>query len=275
MGRARTMERRKEREQQKKRQRQMTLLIGGVIVAVVAFAIILLINQPAEAPIPTNAVSRYDGIPQGKTEDGFPTLGNESAPVKVTEFSSFDCPHCAEFHEGTWPQILERIKNNEVFFTYVPHSGTGGIANGLGAAQAAICAGEQGKFWPFHDALFDWQVKYLNTAFSQNRLVSGVANLNLDKAQWDSCIASAIPGKVTDAARNAFQLQNVAGTPALYVNGEVVPEASGGALSQAIDAALAAAGGVPAPVVEPTTEATIEPTQAVNAEATAESTPGQ
>ena len=275
MGRARTLERRKEREQQKKRQRQIILLVGAVVVAVVAFAIVLLINQPAEAPIPAEAVSRYEGIPQSKTEEGFPTLGNEAAPVKVTEYSSFDCPHCAEFHEGTWPALLERIRNNEVQFTYVPYWGTGGIANGLGAAQSAICAGEQGMFWPFHDALFDWQTKYANTAFSQNRFVGGVANLGLDKGQWDSCIASGLPGKVTDAAKNAFTLQGVTGTPALFVNGAIVPEASGGALNQAIDAALAQSGGVPTPVVEATSEATVEATQAVKADATAEATPAQ
>ena len=106
MGRARTLERRKEREQQKKRQRQITLLVGGAVVAVVAFAIILLINQPAEAPIPAEAVSRYEGIPQSKTEEGFPKLGNDAAPVKVAEYSSFDCPDCAKFHEDTWPRVL-------------------------------------------------------------------------------------------------------------------------------------------------------------------------
>lgn len=272
MGRARTLERRKEREQQKKRQRQLTLVVGGVVIAVVAFAIILLINQPAEAPIPAEAVSRYEGIAQSRTEEGFPKLGNDAAPAKVVEYSSFDCPSCAKFHDDTWPGVLERIKNNEVQFTYIPYWGTGGIANGLGAAHAAICAGEQGQFWPFHDALFDWQTKYANTAFSQNRFVGGITNLGLDKGQWDSCIASALPGQVTDAARSAFTLQGVTGTPALFVNGAIVPEASGGALSQAIDAALAQAGGVPTPIVEATSEATAEATQAINADATAEAT---
>ena len=269
MGRTRTLERRKEREQQKKRQRQLYIAIGGVLVAVVAVVIVLLISAPAEAPIPQGAITRYQGIAQSYTDKGFPVLGKDTAPVKVTEYSSFDCTHCADFHSGTWPQLLDRIRKSEVQFTYVPVYGTGGIQNGQGAAKAAICAGDQGAFWPYYDALFTWQTTYANTAFSQNRFVGGVNGLGLDKGKWDQCVGSDHPGKVVDAAMSAFKLQGVAGTPALLVNGNVVDTASNVSLMDAIDQALAAAGGVP---VEVTAEATSEATKAVAAEVTAEAT---
>ncbi len=282
MGRTRTMERRKEREQQKKRQRQITFLVGGVLVAVVAIVLLVLINQPAEAPIPEASLTRYESIPQSKTEEGFPVLGSDAAPVKVVEYASFDCPHCADFHDLAWPGVVDRIRNGEVQFTYVPYWGTGGIANGKGAALAAVCAGEQGAFWPFHDALFEWQVTYVNTAFSQNRFAGGVSNLNLDKAQWDSCMGSTLPESVVTAAENAFRLQNATGTPALFVNGSIVPEASASALNQAIDAALAQSSVIPTPLTEVTPEVTAAEStpeatsEAVEqAEATAESTPSQ
>jgi len=275
------MERRKEREQQKKRQRQLTFAIGGVVVAILAIVIVLLITVPADAPIPNGTATRYQGIAQSVNEKGFPVLGNENAPVKVTEYSSFDCPHCAEFHEGTWPQVLERIRNGEVQFTYVPVYGTGGIQNGQGAAKSAICAGEQGQFWQMHDALFSWQTTYANTAFSQNRFVGGVNALGLDKGKWDQCLGSGHADTVITAAMDAFRLQNVAGTPALLVNGTVVDTASNVSLMDAIDQALAAAGGVPAEVTaeatqsaaaEVTAEATTQPTVEKTAEATTEAT---
>ncbi len=270
MGRTRTLERRKEREQQKKRQRQLTFAIGGVVVAVLAIVIVLLITAPADAPIPTGTATRYQGIDQSFNDKGFPVLGKDSAPVKVTEYSSFDCSHCAEFHSGTWPQVLESIRSGAVQFTYVPVYGTGGIQNGQGAAKTAICAGDQGKFWEMYDALFSWQTTYANTAFSQNRFNGGVNALGLDKGQWDSCVASSKPDTVITAAMDAFRLQNVAGTPALLVNGTVVDTASNVSLMDAINTALQAAGGIPA---ETTPEATVEATQpVVAAEATAEMT---
>ncbi len=281
MGRTRTLERRKEREQQKKRQRQLTFAIGGVVIAVLAVVIVLLITVPAEAPIPAGATTRYQGIDQSYSDKGFPILGKANAPVKVTEYSSFDCSHCAEFHSGTWPQVLDRIRKGEVEFTYVPVYGTGGIQNGEGAAKAAICAGDQGAFWPYYDALFTWQTTYANTAFSQNRFVGGVNGLGLDKAKWDQCMSSDHPGTVAAAAVNAFRLQGAAGTPALLVNGNVVDVASNVSLMDAIDQALAAAGGVPAEVTaeatqaaaaEVTAEATTQPTVEKTAEATIEAT---
>jgi protein-disulfide isomerase len=282
MGRARTVERRKEREQQKKRQRQTTILIGVGVVAVLAILLVVLINGPAEAPIPSDSVARYQDIPQSKSPEGFPILGNTNAPVKVIEYSSFDCPHCQEFHANAIPSIVDRARNGEIQLTYVPVYGTGGIANGQGAAQAAICAGEQGKFWEFHDALFTWQAAYANTAFSNNRLGAGISNLGIDKARWDSCMASDLPNNVISAAVDAGRVQNIPGTPTILVNGTVVASADLASVNTAIDQALAQAGPLAVPTVETTlqataaaaatVEATAEATIAASAETTAEAT---
>ena len=91
MGRTRTLERRKEREEQKKRQQRIYIAIGGVVVVILAVVIVLLITLPADAPIPNGTATRYQGIDQSYTDKGFPILGNANAPVKVTEYSSFDC----------------------------------------------------------------------------------------------------------------------------------------------------------------------------------------
>ena len=270
MGRQRTLERRKEREQQKKKQRNVYIVIGAVVAAVLAVVIVLLITVPADAPIPNGTATRYQGIDQSYSDKGFPVLGNVNAPVKVTEYSSFDCPHCADFHEGTWPQVLDTIRKGEVVFTYVPVYGTGGIQNGQGAAKSAICAGDQGKFWEMYDALFAWQTAYANTAFSQNRFVGGINALGLDKSKWDQCFGSGHPDTVVAAAMDAFRLQGAAGTPSLLVNGNVVDVSSNVSLMDAISQAFQAAGGIPA--VESTAEATTEATQPVAAEVTAEAT---
>jgi len=276
MGRQRTLERRKEREQQKKKQRNTYLVIGAVVLAVLAVVIVLLISAPADAPIPNGTATRYQGIEQSYTDKGFPVLGKANAPVKVTEYSSFDCPHCADFHDGTWPQVLETIRKGEVQFTYIPVYGTGGIQNGQGAAKAAICAGDQGKFWEMHDALFSWQKLYANTAFSQNRFVGGVNALGLDSGKWNQCVSGDHPQKVVDAAMNAFKLQGAAGTPTLLVNGNVVDTASNVSLMDAINQAFAASGGIPAEVTpeatQPVAEATTQPTVEKTAEATTEAT---
>lgn len=269
MGRARTLERRKEREQQKKRQRNITILIAVAVVAVVAVILILLINGPAEAPIPTTSAALYANIPQSTTQEGFPVLGDSSAPVKMTEYSSFDCPHCEEFHASAIPALVDRVRKNELQITYIPVYGTGGIPNGQGAAEAAICAGQQGKFWEFHDALFSWQTAYENTAFSQGRLTAGIANLGIDQSKWNSCMGSSLPGDVVAAAEKAGQEQNIPGTPTILINGTVVSSADLTSVNAAIDQALAQAPAPVVPTVEATQEGTPEATSA-SAETTAQ-----
>jgi hypothetical protein len=276
MARNRTLERRKEREQQRKRQRQYGILIGVVVVAVLAVLFFVLKNQPADAPIPADAVARYEGLPQSQTAEGFPQIGSESAPVKVVEYASFDCTHCRDFHESVMPTVIDRIRAGEVQFTFVPLYGTGGIANGQGAARAAVCAAQQNNFWPLHDAFFDWQGAYANTAFSESRISTGINNSGIDRAQWDQCMGSGLPDQILEASVRAGSLQNISGTPTVVINGTALPAFDLNSVSAAIDAALAATGQPPAPIteatVEATSEVTVEPTTEATAEATTEAT---
>ncbi len=220
---ARTAERRKERERERRRRQIITgVILAVALVAVVAF-IFLIVNAPADAPIPSASLTRYDGVTQTRTEDGYPRLGDSSAPVQVAEFSSFDCPHCREFHADMIDPLVSRVKDGYMALTYVPLYGFGSLPNGQGAATAAVCAGDQGKFWQFHDALFDWHGQYGTQAFTNNRILSGVDALGLDRSQYDSCIGSSDASDILATARSqAAALLNFSGTPTLTVNG-VVP----------------------------------------------------
>jgi protein-disulfide isomerase len=275
MSRNRTLERRKEREQQRRRQRLTVGIISVVVAAILLALILILVNQPAEAPIPEDAVARYVDIPQSESIEGFPKLGSSDAPVKVVEYASFDCPHCREFHETVFPTLIERVRAGEVEFTYVPLYNTGAIANGEGAARAAICAAKQGQFWPLHDALFDWQGAYANTAFSDNRFRTGIANLGIDSGLWAQCFNSAETTQILNAAVSAGQLQNISGTPTIVINGIAVGQVDLNTVNAAIDQALAVSGQPPAPITESTSEASDEATAEATteaAEATAEAT---
>ncbi|MBC6934974.1 MAG: hypothetical protein DWB42_03965 [Chloroflexi bacterium] len=268
MSRSRTVERRKERERERQRRQQITAVVGVVAVVVVAALALILANQPAEAPIPEESAARYEGLTRSQNEDGFPVLGEASAPVQVIEYSSFDCPHCRTFHETVVPAILERVRAGEVQFTYVPLYGTGGIANGEGAARSAVCAGEQDKFWEMHDALFQWQGLYGNQAFSNNRIETGIDGLGIDRGAWDQCMGSELPANILRAATNAARnLPGFSGTPTVTVNGIIVT-GDVTSVTNAIDQELANAGPVQ-PQVEATAEVTTEATVEATAEAAA------
>lgn len=259
MSRSRTVDRRRQREQEQRRQRQLIAAAVVVVVAVLGFVLFLIANQPVEATIPEDALTLYEGISQFTTPEGFPGLGDPDAAVQVVEYSSFDCPHCATFHKDVVPALVERVRAGEIAFTFVPLYGTGGIQNGQGAARAAICAGEQGAFWPYHSTLFSWQALYANTAFQGNRLGAAVDGLGLNRGAWDACITGDLPDDVTEAAfAAASAVPGFGGTPSVTVNGANIPNTLN-QINAAIDQALASAPPAAPAAAEESAESQITP----------------
>jgi protein-disulfide isomerase len=274
---ARTAQRRRERERSARRTR--LLVIGGVIVSIVAILGlgVLLANQPLEASIPPVSEARYRDILASRSAEGYPRLGTTDAPVQVSVYSAFDCAECRAFHEAIIDRLVERVRSGSMLLTFVPLSGTGDVVNGEGAARAAVCVAEQGRFWAFHDALFAWQAQYGNQAFSNARLVSGVNALGVDRGQYDGCIGSGRPQEVLRTAREQLNaLIDFPGIPGVTINGVVpqneddTPARTSDEVIAAIDRALAsfAARQQPtatSPAVEATAESTPEATAAPEA----------
>ena len=226
---SRTREARQRRQKQRRQSRWTVLLLAIVIVAVMAVAVIVVSNQPVEAHILPDLTERYEDISRSFSLEGYPQLGDLDAPVTLEEYASFACPGCEALHSDSFDAILDRVREGQVLFTYVPMQ-TGSIPNAQGAAKIALCAGRQGMFWQMHDVLFDWQTRYANTAYSQNRLLSGAEALGLNTTTLTNCFNS---GAISDTLNSAMS-EDVAGTPTIQVNGvTITSERAGGVPSSA------------------------------------------
>lgn len=141
--------------------------------------------------------------------------GNPDALVTMIEFSDFECPFCAAFYQNTLPQIEENyIKTGKVKLIFrdfpLPFH-----ANAQKAAEAAECAGEQGKFWEMHNRIFDNQSAMEIVDLKQNAKLLG-----LDIATFNDCLDL---GKYADEVRkdmNDGSVAGVTGTPTFFINGE-------------------------------------------------------
>lgn len=202
----------------------VTTASGGVLEAQTSsiLAIIDTVSVDLGVTLEDGVAERYADFEQSTSEEGYPQVGNIDAPVTVVEISSFDCPACRFFHDEILPAILERVEAGEVLFQYVSVYGTGGIPGGQAAAAAAFCAGEQNAFWSYHDIIFGWQ-DFGQLAFNGTRLRNGADALELDLEEFDECLASERPTVFLDATLEyAFALEDFAGTPTIFVNGEKV-----------------------------------------------------
>ncbi|MEL7236486.1 MAG: thioredoxin domain-containing protein, partial [Chloroflexota bacterium] len=163
-----------------------------------------------------------DRIPTGTSEEGYPVLGIADAPVQVREFGSYDSPASGAAHTDIFTELLPRIEAGEMAYTYIPLSGTGSIPNGSGAARAALCAGEQGAFWPYHEQLFILQ-QGTGDVFSGSALIDIVDELGLDRDAWNSCVlGDGVNDVLRRASEEALELESYTGTPTILVNGNYV-----------------------------------------------------
>lgn len=237
-------ERKQQRAKQRQRQQQITILAAVGVVAVIAVALIIIANQPVAAPVEAAAAAEmYAGIPQGVSAEGLPQLGSEDAPLTIYDYSSFGCPHCADFHDESLPRLLEEVRAGNVRFVLVP------ITNDFSApaSAASFCAFDQGMFWEMHDTLFGWLDQYGGSAFVQNRIMGGAEALGLDMDEFTACLNDTATFERMEAANGLFQAlastyDGVTGTPTLTFNGNPV-YGSGNLPYAMIEEQLAAIGG--------------------------------
>lgn len=148
-------------------------------------------------------------------DDAF--LGAADAPVVMVEFSDFECPFCERFWSDTLPAIKENfIDTGVVKFIYrdLPLSFH---ANAQKAAEASECAHAQGKYWEYHDKLFENQA-----SLSVNSLKKYAADIGLDVAQFDDCLTSGMYAAEVNADAAAAAQNGISGTPGFIINGQKV-----------------------------------------------------
>jgi protein-disulfide isomerase len=170
--------------------------------------------------------------------DDDPSWGPEDAPVTIVEFSDFQCPFCSRFFSETYPQIKQEYEG-QVRFVYRDFPLTSLHENAQKSGEAAECADEQGKFWDYHDTLFN-----NNSALDDASLKSYASQVGLDTATFNQCLDS---GKYTEEVQKDYQegiSYGVTGTPAFFINGVSIIGAQPYAnFKAAIDAALQEGGG--------------------------------
>src|SRR3989344_844853 len=151
-----------------------------------------------------------------------PPLGDENAPVTIVEFSDFQCPFCKSLFDETLPQIKkEFIDSGKVKFYYRHFPLSSIHPNAQKAAEASECANDQGKFWEYHDQLFnnqaDWESLSADEASAKFEEYAGSVGLSAN--EFSDCLSS---GKFADAVNedlNDGTAAGVDGTPGTFING--------------------------------------------------------
>ncbi len=143
--------------------------------------------------------------------DDDPVLGPKDALVTIIEFSDFECPYCRRV-QPTLKRLLKEYEGQvRLVFRDFPLSFH---KNAQKAAEAAQCAGDQDKFWPYHDKLFE------QTALAPKDLRKYAGELELDMDKFNACLDENKYAEEVRADMQDGQNVGVNSTPSFFVNGQ-------------------------------------------------------
>ena len=177
------MSKRQMRREQRRRSEQRSRLAVIIGVALVALAAAVFLILPQFTPAGEVATITPVERPQA---DGN-AAGSPDAPIKLEEYSDFQCPYCDRFTKDTEAQIMDAyVTTGKVYFVYRSFGSWIGAESG-DAAEAAYCAGDQGKFWEMHDIIFANQTGENVGNFTPKRLTAFAQTIGLNATEYQSC----------------------------------------------------------------------------------------
>lgn len=182
--------------------------------------------SPDDAMIPETALARFVGIQTGQNgadqaSESFPTLGNDNAPIKVTQLSSYSCSFCRDYYDAVFVNLLPAIRAGQIQYTFVPVTTTGEY-DPTNETAAAWCALDQGKFWEMQDVLFSWRSRYEDGAADPHRLTLAAIKLGLNMDKFTACVTGTGVGRRIQGGDQYFNTLNLSSTPSILINGSLV-----------------------------------------------------
>lgn len=161
-----------------------------------------------EAPVTQQTqFVRYD-VPS----DGFPSVGPNDAPITIVEFSDYQCPYCRRWHAQVYQPLLAAYPG-QIRIVYRNLPLTSIHPDAFAAAEAALCAGDQGAYWQYHEMLFD------GDSLGSNIYTQYAQALGLDMNAFNTCITDHKYKEAIQADSDFAVNLGVSSTPTFFING--------------------------------------------------------
>ena len=236
-----------QRTRKKRRQRMNTVLyVGGFIVLLV-----LVLISPTIYNSLKPAGSFVQITPETHPLENGKTIGDTNAKVEVQVYEDFQCPNCKTYADSIEKQLVDSsyITDGQAYYVFMqfPFLDSNSITKeSHQAANASMCAMEQGRFWDYHDILFANQGAVENGgAYNNKRLQAFAESLGLNMDEFNQCFNADKYATEIEADYQEGIAAGVKGTPTVIVNGQILTPGyvpTYDEITSAIDTALASGG---------------------------------
>lgn len=207
------------------------VIIGGLLLFLVVGGMFVLASKG-------KSLSKEEQMAILGARTGY-SMGTQDAPVKIIEYSDFECPACAQVYPFS-DKVLADYDGKVLFeFRHFPLNNI--HKNAQVAAEASEAAGAQGKFWEMHDKLFETQDKWVNldndsliTLLVEYAGEMGVTDLGRFQNEIERQIYADVIAQDAQAAKDL----KLSGTPSIFVNGQKLEKLSYDELKKSIESQL-------------------------------------
>jgi protein-disulfide isomerase len=219
--------RQKMRDRQRRAQSRNRLwLILFVIVGALLIALVLILPN-LKSPTVSDVVQitpNANGVPMNRT-----SIGNPEAPVKMDVWEDFQCSGCLSYSQKIEPQIFQTyVETGKVYYTFHIYPFIdGGQGESHDAANAAMCAAAQERFWDYHAIAFANWIGENAGSYTKPRLVEFAQSIGLDMTAFNKCFQeNTYSAEIQQDIDEGTKL-GVPPTPGIFVNGELVVSSAG------------------------------------------------
>ena len=198
-------------QQYKGPQERQFSYFGRVKISVLAAALLAVLTVPR--PVPATA---------GQTDDPVArrSKGRADAPVTVYEMADFQCPACRMFAVTVLPTLdREYIETGKVRWIFINLPLTSIHPNAVAAAEMAMCAARQGRFWQTHDALYQHQDDWAKLSQPRNSLIALAQRQGVDRAKLIACLNEGSARKEVELDAQRAARTGAHATPSFYIEG--------------------------------------------------------
>jgi protein-disulfide isomerase len=182
---------------------------------------------PAGAPVPAAVSASGQSGAAGRDSitdlaDKGRIMGSADAPVWVVEASDFQCPFCKAFHDQTFPSLIQDyVKTGKVRVAFLNFP-LNMHRNSHPAAEAAMCASVQQRFWPMHDALFATQARWGEMADAMPVFDSLAKASGVNEPAWKKCVQTHATLALVLADQDRARQSGVQSTPTFFIGSSVI-----------------------------------------------------